>query len=167
MRDGLPLQNVLALTFHFPHTNIWPSSKLGKYMSRVQTSMDIMSIQAKGDFKLSLLFFMILLNTLVCQNKESRSILDYYYLASYECLLNSQNRTMIIYHISYINRINFQIFQAGDKEHLLTIINDITTNNMGSLCYHSNYKYVKKFTYQKNRLYKKVEALLSHYFPGL
>ena len=33
--------------------------------------------------------------------------------------------------------------QEHDANHMLTVIHDITTNNIGSLCYHNTYKSIK------------------------
>ena len=41
-----------------------------------------------------------------------------------------------------VKLLNTNTFQGEDAEHMLTIIHDITTNNIGSLCYHNTYKYV-------------------------
>ena len=32
------------------------------------------------------------------------------------------------------------LFQGGDSEHILKMVHDIATNNIGSLCYQNTYK---------------------------
>merc|ERR1712226_374926 len=39
--------------------------------------------------------------------------------------------------------LTLQTKTGEDAEHMLTIIHDITTNNIGSLCYHNTYKSIK------------------------
>ena len=64
-------------------------------------------------------------------------------LTSLPLSLTLQTKTVITERNSRRSNHPNSVFQGEDAEHMLTIIHDITTNNIGSLCYHNTYKSVR------------------------